>query len=118
MQPFELSVGSTPLLVSMPHGGTYIPDDVKSTMTDQALRLPDTDWHVPVLYDFVRQLDVSVLAANYSRYYIDVNRSRNAVPTPLSGDNTFAIKRPSASRRSDIAVRASCVTIVHGTVSR
>lgn len=76
MQPFELSLGSIPLLVSIPHGGTCIPDVVKSTMTKSALRLPDTDWHVPKLYDFVRQLDVSVLEANYSRYYIDVNRSR------------------------------------------
>jgi N-formylglutamate deformylase len=75
MQAFELSVGSSPLLVSIPHGGTYIPDDVKSTMTEQALGLPDTDWHVPKLYGFVRQRDVSVLEANYSRYYIDVNRS-------------------------------------------
>lgn len=76
MQPFELLPGSTPLLVSIPHGGTYIPDDIQSTMTKQALRLPDTDWHVPTLYAFARQLDVSVLEANYSRYYIDVNRSR------------------------------------------
>jgi N-formylglutamate amidohydrolase len=44
-------------------------------MTDGALLRPDTDWHVSRLYDFVRDMEVSVLEANYSRYYIDVNRS-------------------------------------------
>lgn len=44
-------------------------------MTDDALSLVDTDWHIDRLYNFLTEMDVSVIAAKYSRYVVDLNRS-------------------------------------------
>lgn len=74
MTPFSLTPGDGPLIISIPHAGTYIPDDIKSVMTAAALRLPDTDWHIPRLYDFAADMGVTMISANYSRYVIDLNR--------------------------------------------
>ena len=74
---FKLRRGTAPLLISMPHVGTFIPADIAQTMTDAALRLPDTDWHLERLYDFIGALDASVITATHSRYVIDLNRPRD-----------------------------------------
>ena len=74
MDLFYFYPGSTPLVVGMPHVGTHVPDEIAATMTDAALELPDTDWHVDTLYDFLYDLGVSVVAATHSRYVIDLNR--------------------------------------------
>jgi len=66
--------GTAPLLISMPHIGTFLPSDVSARLTHVALKLPDTDWHLERLYDFVDQLGASVIIATHSRYAIDLNR--------------------------------------------
>ena len=71
----HLIQGDAPVLVGFPHSGTDIPETIAATMTNHALTLPDTDWFLPRLYDFVDQLGVSTIAANFSRYVIDPNRS-------------------------------------------
>jgi N-formylglutamate deformylase len=71
---FRFRAGSAPLLVSMPHVGTQIPQELAARMTPVAARLDDTDWHVDRLYDFLEALGASVLAAVHSRYVIDLNR--------------------------------------------
>ncbi|MBI3231044.1 MAG: N-formylglutamate amidohydrolase, partial [Burkholderiales bacterium] len=71
---FHFTAGSLPLLVSMPHVGTAIPDDIAARLTPAALQKPDTDWHLPLLYDFLQAMGVSTLAAHWSRYVIDLNR--------------------------------------------
>jgi N-formylglutamate deformylase len=71
---FRFKAGSVPLLVSMPHAGTDIPDDIAATLTPEALQRADTDWHLPELYGFLAQMDASVLSARWSRYVIDLNR--------------------------------------------
>jgi N-formylglutamate deformylase len=73
-QLFKLRRGTAPLLISMPHVGTFVPADIAQRMTDAALRLPDTDWHLERLYDFTGALGASVIAATHSRYVIDLNR--------------------------------------------
>jgi N-formylglutamate deformylase len=73
---FELRRGRAPLLISVPHAGTLVPSDIASRMTDAALRLPDTDWHLERLYDFIDTLGASVIIAKHSRYVIDLNRPR------------------------------------------
>lgn len=67
--------GNLPLLISVPHDGCHVPDEMRARMTDTGLALPDTDWHVTELYDFARELGASIQVANYSRYVIDLNRS-------------------------------------------
>lgn len=74
MDAYDLSEGRTPLLVSMPHDGTEVPEWIAARMTDEARRLPDTDWHVSRLYDFAAALGATVLRARYSRYVVDLNR--------------------------------------------
>ena len=71
---YTFTSGDTPVLVSMPHSGTQLPDAIARQLTERARLLPDTDWHIPTLYDFVFAQNHSVLQANYSRYVIDLNR--------------------------------------------
>lgn len=71
---FSLTRGDGPLLLSIPHAGTGLPPAIASRLTDAALRLPDTDWHVPQLYAFATEIGASVITAQLSRYVIDLNR--------------------------------------------
>ncbi|MBF6023761.1 N-formylglutamate deformylase [Lysobacter niastensis] len=66
--------GTAPLLISLPHNGSLIPDELAARMTPSARRAPDTDWHVSRLYDFARGLGASILVPSHSRYVIDLNR--------------------------------------------
>ena len=70
----QLRQGRVPLLVSMPHVGTDIPDDLAARLTPRALARPDTDWHLTRLYDGLEALGASVISARWSRYVIDLNR--------------------------------------------
>ena len=74
MQTFTLHRGTAPLLVSLPHDGTAVPDDIAARLTDSARRVPDTDWHVARLYGFARAMGASMLVPVYSRYVVDLNR--------------------------------------------
>jgi N-formylglutamate deformylase len=74
MHTYELHRGTLPLLVSLPHNGTDIPEDIRGLLVDEAQSAPDTDWHVDRLYDFAISLGASVLKPRYSRYVIDLNR--------------------------------------------
>ena len=96
MPPFSFRAGRTPLLVSMPHTGTYIPAQLAKRLTRVALTLPDTDWHLERLYDFLGELGASVLVATHSRYVVDLNRPPDNVnlypgqdTTPLVPIDTF-----------------------------
>lgn len=71
---FDLHRGDSPLVVSIPHCGTLLSPDLAERLTDEALILRDTDWHVPQLYDFAQDLGATVLAARHSRYVVDLNR--------------------------------------------
>jgi N-formylglutamate deformylase len=71
---FRFKAGSLPLLVSMPHVGTDIPDDIACALSPAALARPDTDWHLVQLYDCLDGIGASTLAARWSRYVIDLNR--------------------------------------------
>jgi N-formylglutamate deformylase len=74
MQVRRLIQGTTPLLISIPHMGTFVPPDLQKRMTEEALKLPDTDWHLDRLYGFARDMGVSILMSSHSRYVIDLNR--------------------------------------------
>ncbi len=75
MEPFIFRQGAGPLLVSMPHVGLHIPDDIAADMTPLARTVSDTDWHIDRLYDFLDDLGASAIAATHSRYVVDLNRS-------------------------------------------
>lgn len=74
MQIYEFTQGTSPLLVSMPHNGTRIPEALAVRMTEHARTVPDTDWHMDRLYDFADSIGAGVLKPIHSRYVIDLNR--------------------------------------------
>ncbi|WP_028101981.1 N-formylglutamate deformylase [Pseudoduganella violaceinigra] len=71
---YRFNAGSIPLLVSMPHVGTDIPDDIAAGMAPAAVEKADTDWHLARLYGFLQEMGASTLSARWSRYVIDLNR--------------------------------------------
>ncbi|HEY3597316.1 MAG TPA: N-formylglutamate deformylase [Paraburkholderia sp.] len=71
---FSLQQGSLPLLISIPHMGTRIPEDIAATMTPAAARTDDCDWHLERLYAFAKRMGASMLMPSYARYVIDLNR--------------------------------------------
>ena len=72
--PFVFHQGTQPLLVSMPHAGTYVPPALAARFTSEARQVPDTDWHMERLYAFAKDLGASLLVATHSRYVVDLNR--------------------------------------------
>jgi len=94
---FTLHQGSRPLLISMPHVGTYLPPALAERLTPHARTVPDTDWHLEQLYGFAKAMGASILAATHSRYVVDLNRppdNANLYPgqdtTGLCPIDTFA----------------------------
>ncbi|MDI9333010.1 MAG: N-formylglutamate deformylase [Cytophagales bacterium] len=88
MIPFTLHTGTLPLLVSVPHAGTQIPDDLHHTLSDKALQTPDTDWFLDKLYAFSKDLGASMIEPHYSRYVIDLNRPPDNQPMYAGNNNT------------------------------
>lgn len=85
---FTLSTGTRPLVVSMPHVGTEIPDGLRADYVERALDVPDTDWHLEPLYAFVRTRGASVIVPRLSRYVIDLNRPGDDRPMYAGANNT------------------------------
>jgi N-formylglutamate deformylase len=89
-EPFTLHRGASPLVLSLPHVGTLIPDDLQPPYTPRALALEDTDWHLDRLYAFAADLGATVLSSVVSRYVIDLNRPPDDVSL-YPGANTTGL---------------------------
>jgi N-formylglutamate deformylase len=87
-EAFRLHRGPAPLLISMPHVGTTIPADQQQRYTARALESEDTDWFVDQLYAFAADRGATLLTPHYSRYLIDLNRSRDNAPMYAGQNNT------------------------------
>lgn len=74
---YALTIGTEPLLLSIPHLGTDLPATLQSGMADVAHLRQDTDWHLDRLYGFAQAMGASILQAKVSRYVIDLNRPPN-----------------------------------------
>jgi N-formylglutamate deformylase len=74
MNFLKCSRGQAPLILSIPHAGTQIPDALRPRLTSLWLARKDADWWLPELYAFARTLDVTILQTEISRTVIDVNR--------------------------------------------
>tara|TARA_R110001606_G_scaffold348746_1_gene498400 strand:- start:35881 stop:36690 length:810 start_codon:yes stop_codon:yes gene_type:complete len=85
---FKLKRGNSKLLVSMPHVGTQLPGWLVPRISKEAKNLPDTDWYLEELYDFLEEIDVTVISANYSRYVVDLNRSADDISLYPGSDVT------------------------------
>lgn len=83
--PFLLRLPTTtpiPVLANLPHSGLLIPAAIAERLAAGPSVLPNQDWHLDQLYDFLPDLGITVLQAVYSRYVVDLNRSLQA---PLFG---------------------------------
>ncbi|MBS0212651.1 MAG: N-formylglutamate deformylase [Proteobacteria bacterium] len=90
MSIFQLHQGTIPMLVSLPHDGTALPESLAARMTPTAQRVPDTDWHVARLYAFARTMGASVIVPKYSRYVVDLNRPPDDISL-YPGQNTTGL---------------------------
>lgn len=79
---YSLQSGSAPILISIPHLGTDIPDDLQDGYSSVARQRADTDWHLDRLYGFAAAMGIGVIQAKISRYVIDLNR-------PSSGESLY-----------------------------
>jgi len=84
---YTLSKGKIPLLISMPHNGEAIADEIKHAMTEVGINVTDTDWYMDKLYDFADELGIYVINPKYSRFVIDLNRNPDGVNL-YPGQNT------------------------------
>lgn len=82
ISPYELVRRGGPIIISIPHLGRHIPDDLRPRYSEQALLVEDTDWHLDKLYDFAAALDATVISMTVSRYVIDLNR-------PATGETLY-----------------------------
>ncbi|GLX78226.1 N-formylglutamate deformylase [Thalassotalea insulae] len=98
---YQLHQGSVPLLISMPHNGQEIPQDIASRMTSAAMEVPDTDWYIDRLYDFARAMGAYILMPRYNRYVIDLNRDPKGVNL-YPGANSTELCPTTAFDLSDI----------------
>ncbi len=85
---FTLAPGSTPLLINVPHAGTYVPPQLRQGMSMAAQTVPDTDWHVHLLYQFALELGAGLMVATHSRYVVDLNRDPGDAALYPGADNT------------------------------
>jgi len=103
---FFLERGTAPLLISIPHLGTRIPDTMRDQYTDIALTVADTDWHLDRLYAFGKALGATMLGARVSRYVIDLNRPSN--DESLYPGQTTTSLCPTESFRGEPLYREGC----------
>jgi N-formylglutamate deformylase len=73
MMPVTITQGDSPVILGLPHGGTYVPDALMARLNDRGRRLSDTDWHIAQLYQGLLA-DVTTVEATFHRYVIDANR--------------------------------------------
>ena len=65
---------NSPILISVPHDGSYIPKHIMHNMHEIAHSTSDRDFFVAQLFSFAKDFDISLLKTNISRYVIDMNR--------------------------------------------
>jgi len=80
--------GDAPLVIDIPHAGTFVPPALAHRLQGSARTLPDTDWHVDRLFHFALRMGVTVVAATHSRYVVDLNRDPAGVALYPGADNT------------------------------
>lgn len=66
--------GSAPLVVTMPHTGTDLVDEIEDALESAWLARKDADWWVHRLYDFAGELGATIIRTSISRTVIDCNR--------------------------------------------
>src|SRR5579871_5903421 len=66
--------GESPLILTLPHTGVDIPQDIESGLISPWLARKDADWWINLLYDFGYAIGATVIRTAISRTVIDCNR--------------------------------------------
>lgn len=73
MEPVRIKQGASPLILSAPHAGAFVPPEIEAHLNETGKALADTDWHVDRLYEGLAP-NATFIKANFHRYVIDANR--------------------------------------------
>lgn len=95
MSVFELRQAHSPLVISVPHDGALIPDEIQARMNPAVMDSTDRDLLISEVFDFATP-ECSVIKASHSRHVIDLNRPpdgqalyQNQQETQLCPTSTF-----------------------------
>jgi len=80
--------GGSPLVVDVPHAGTFLPPALAARLSPAACTVPDTDWHVEKLYAFAPAAGATLIVATHSRIAVDLNRDPSGAALYPGADNT------------------------------
>lgn len=89
MNPVEIIRGNSPIILGLPHTGTFVPEPVYSALNERGGQLTDTDWHIEKLYDGLLP-GVTSVRALFHRYVIDANRDPSGASL-YPGQNTTGL---------------------------
>lgn len=89
MTPVEVQQGSSPIVLGLPHTGTWLPEDICSRLNERGQTLSDTDWHIHKLYEGLLP-GATTVRATFHRYVIDANRDPSGVSL-YPGQNTTGL---------------------------
>src|SRR5690606_33224768 len=73
VNPVEIVRGDGPLILGLPHTGTYLPEAIRAKLNARGLLLADTDWHIERLYAGLVP-EATTVRATFHRYVVDANR--------------------------------------------
>ncbi len=89
MTPVEIQEGDSPVVLGLPHTGTWLPEDAADRLNDTGRALADTDWHIHTLYDGLLP-GATTVRATFHRYLIDANRDPSGASL-YPGQNTTGL---------------------------
>ena len=89
MGPVTILCSDGPILLGMPHGGTWLPEAIAARLNANGRSLADADWHIRQLYEGLLP-SATIVAANFHRYLIDANRDPSG-QSLYPGQNTTEI---------------------------
>lgn len=89
MKVVDVIKGTSPLILSFPHTGTYLPDDIANNLNVNGQFLADTDWHIDKLYHGLVE-NATTVKALFHRYCIDANRDPSGASL-YPGQNTTSL---------------------------
>ena len=79
MNDIIIKKANSPYIFSFPHSGQMLSTEMDWKLHPEALKfLPNVDWHLNELYEFLEHYEVNIISTPHSRYVVDVNRPPNA----------------------------------------
>jgi formiminoglutamase len=73
VNPVDVHRGESPVILGLPHTGTWLPEEIRARLNERGRALADTDWHVERLYNGLLP-GATMVRASFHRYLVDANR--------------------------------------------